>query len=107
MHLPQHDSYSDGYLRRILGSLINEPAAAVVSGLPLFTKPLRVRLRLLFEAFALMAPAAPFVARDLPFQFRPEYRPDPRDGVPDEPSMRIWFRTVDRLPDDERGQVPR
>jgi phosphatidylethanolamine/phosphatidyl-N-methylethanolamine N-methyltransferase len=54
----QGDAYG---LRRILGSLINEPAAAVVSGLPLFTKPLRVRLRLLFEAFALMAPAAPFV----------------------------------------------
>ena len=30
----------------------SEPAAAVVSGLPLFTKPLRMRLRLLFEAFA-------------------------------------------------------
>ena len=54
----QGDAYG---LRRILGSLVTEPAAAVVSGLPLFTKPLRTRLRLLFEAFGLMAPAAPFV----------------------------------------------
>jgi acyl-CoA thioesterase II len=43
----------------------------------------------------------PFLARDLPFQFRPAYLPDPRDGIPAEPSMRIWFRAVDRLPDDE------
>ena len=44
---------------------------------------------------------APFVARDLPFQFRPAYLPDPRNGMPDPPTMSIWFRTVDRLPDDE------
>jgi phosphatidylethanolamine/phosphatidyl-N-methylethanolamine N-methyltransferase len=54
----QGDAYG---LRRILGNLLNEPAAAVVSGLPLFTKPLRTRLRLLFEAFGIMGPAAPFV----------------------------------------------
>ncbi len=43
----------------------------------------------------------PFIARDLAFQFRPAYLPDPRDGLPSQPSMRIWFRTSDRLPDDE------
>ena len=37
------------------------PAAAVVSGLPLVTKPLRTRLRLIADAMALMAPGAPFV----------------------------------------------
>ncbi len=54
--------HGDAYgLGRMLGSLLSEPAAAVVSGLPLFTKPMRTRLRLLFEAFGLMAPAAPFI----------------------------------------------
>jgi phosphatidylethanolamine/phosphatidyl-N-methylethanolamine N-methyltransferase len=54
----QGDAYG---LRRLLGNVMRQPAAAVVSGLPLFTKPLRTRLRLLYEAFALMAPGAPFV----------------------------------------------
>jgi phosphatidylethanolamine/phosphatidyl-N-methylethanolamine N-methyltransferase len=54
----QGDAYS---IRRLLGSLLRNPAAAVVSGLPLFTKPLRFRLRLLADAFTLLAPEAPFV----------------------------------------------
>src|SRR5207253_6733866 len=54
----QGDAYSLG---RLLTQLVREPAAAVVSGLPLFTKPLTTRLRLLFEAFGLMMPGAPFV----------------------------------------------
>ena len=36
-------------------------AAAVVSGLPLFNRPLRLRVRLLADAFALLAAGAPFV----------------------------------------------
>jgi phosphatidylethanolamine/phosphatidyl-N-methylethanolamine N-methyltransferase len=40
---------------------MREPAAAVVSGLPLFTKPLRTRLRLISEAFGLLTPKAPFI----------------------------------------------
>src|SRR3954469_23726477 len=43
----QGDAY--GMLRR-LGH--TDPAAAVVSGLPLFTKPLKTRVRLLRDAFA-------------------------------------------------------
>ena len=54
----QGDAYG---LKRLLAGLLQEPAAAVVSGLPLFTKPLQTRLRLLFEAFGLMVPGAPFV----------------------------------------------
>ena len=38
-----------------------QPAAAVVSGLPLITKPIKMRLRLLRDAFDLMLPGAPFV----------------------------------------------
>src|SRR5215211_1090866 len=54
----QGDAYS---LKRLLAGLMQNPAAGVVSGLPLFTKPLRMRLRLLFDALDLMAPGAPFV----------------------------------------------
>ncbi len=81
----QGDAYS---LQRLLGSLLRQPAAAVVSGLPLFTKPLKTRLRLMQEAFALMAPQAPFV------QFTYAIvSPIPKalSGVSSEASERIWM----------------
>jgi phosphatidylethanolamine/phosphatidyl-N-methylethanolamine N-methyltransferase len=56
--LVQGDAYS---LRRLLETLLLQPAAAVVSGLPLVTKPIRQRFRLIRDAFALMSPGAPFV----------------------------------------------
>jgi len=56
--LVQGDAYS---LRRLLETLLIQPAAAVVSGLPLVTKPIRQRLRLIRDAFDLMVPNAPFV----------------------------------------------
>ena len=54
----QGDAYR---LRRLLEKYVDEPAAAVVSGLPLVTKPLRTRLRLISDAMALLTPGAPFV----------------------------------------------
>ena len=54
----QGDAYR---LKHLLGSLLREPAAAVVSGLPLFTKPMRTRLRLITDAFGLLLPQAPFI----------------------------------------------
>jgi phosphatidylethanolamine/phosphatidyl-N-methylethanolamine N-methyltransferase len=54
----QGDAYDLG---RTLGGVLREPAAAFVSGLPLFNKPLRMRLALLDQAFAMMRPNAPFV----------------------------------------------
>src|ERR1051325_862276 len=54
----QGDAYR---IEHLLGGLLREPAAAVVSGLPLQTKPFRQRTRLIDEAFELMAPGAPFV----------------------------------------------
>lgn len=54
----QGDAYR---LRHLLGSLLREPAAAIVSGLPLFNKPMRSRLRLITDAFALLTPQAPFI----------------------------------------------
>ena len=54
----QGDAYR---LRRLLTTYVTEPVAAVVSSLPLMTKPLRMRMRLLREALALLQPNAPFV----------------------------------------------
>ncbi len=54
----QGDAYR---IKHLLGGLLKEPAAAVVSGLPLQTKPFKRRTTLIDEAFELMAPGAPFV----------------------------------------------
>jgi len=56
--LVQGDAYS---MRRLLDVMLLHPAAAVVSGLPLITKPITMRLRLIRDAFDLMVPGAPFV----------------------------------------------
>src|SRR5579862_2906973 len=56
--LVQGDAYS---MRRLLEALLLQPAAAVVSGLPLVTKPIKERLRLIRDSFDLMVPGAPFV----------------------------------------------
>jgi phosphatidylethanolamine/phosphatidyl-N-methylethanolamine N-methyltransferase len=81
----QGDAYG---LRRLLESLVRQPAAAVVSGLPLFTKPLKTRLRLMFDAFALMAPSAPFV--QFTYAMVPPI-PKALSGVNAEASERIWM----------------
>ena len=54
----QGDAYR---LRRLLETTVRSPASAIVSGLPLVTKPVRTRLRLISDAMALLAPGAPFV----------------------------------------------
>ncbi|MGD0633872.1 MAG: methyltransferase domain-containing protein [Beijerinckiaceae bacterium] len=54
----QADAYN---LRESLASVLTAPAAAVVSSLPLLTKPEGQRLALLEDAFALMAPGGSFV----------------------------------------------
>jgi phosphatidylethanolamine/phosphatidyl-N-methylethanolamine N-methyltransferase len=83
--LVQGDAYR---MRRLLETLLLEPAAAVVSGLPLITKPVKMRLRLIRDAFELMAPGAPFVqftyavASPLPKRF---------GGFSAEASERIWM----------------
>jgi phosphatidylethanolamine/phosphatidyl-N-methylethanolamine N-methyltransferase len=83
--LVQGDAYS---IRRLPEALLLQPAAAVVSGLPLITKPITMRLRLIRDAFDLMAPGAPFVqftysvAGPLPKRF---------GGFSVEASERIWL----------------
>jgi len=54
----QGDAYD---LAETLSGVLSEPAAATVSSLPLFTKPMDQRLELLEAAQALMHPDAPFV----------------------------------------------
>jgi len=83
--LVQGDAYS---LRRLLETLLIQPAAAVVSGLPLVTKPIKQRLRLIRDALDLMAPGGPFV------QFTYSVAaPLPRrlGGFSVEASERIWM----------------
>jgi len=81
----QGDAYG---LQRLLGSYLRQPAAAVVSGLPLFTKPLKTRLRLFYDAFTLMAPNAPFV--QFTYAMVPPI-PKALAGVSAEASERIWM----------------
>lgn len=52
------DAYALG---RTLKDQLEAPAAALVSSLPLFTRPEKLRLALLREAFAMMRPGAPFI----------------------------------------------
>ncbi len=82
----QGDAYS---LKRLLESLLKEPAAAVVSGLPLLTKPVKTRLRLINDAFALLNPEAPFIQ----FTYSMTTPPIPKglSGVNTEASERIWM----------------
>lgn len=79
------DAYA---LHRVFGRVLSQPAAAIVSGLPLVTKPLKTRVRLLREAFRLMQPNAPFV--QFTYAVVP---PIPRAlaGVTTEASERIWM----------------
>lgn len=81
----QGDAYR---LRPLMENLVREPAAAVVSGLPLVTKPLRTRLRLMSDALALLAPGAPFV--QFTYAMVPPI-PKALSGVKTEASELIWM----------------
>jgi phosphatidylethanolamine/phosphatidyl-N-methylethanolamine N-methyltransferase len=81
----QGDAYS---LKRLLENLVREPAAAVVSGLPLLTKPFKTRLRLINDAFTLMRPDAPFV--QFTYAMTPPI-PNRMAKVKTEASERIWL----------------
>jgi phosphatidylethanolamine/phosphatidyl-N-methylethanolamine N-methyltransferase len=80
----QGDAYR---LRRLLETFVREPAAAVVSGLPLVTKPLRTRLRLIADAMGLLAPGAPFI--QFTYAMVPPI-PKALSGIKAEASELIW-----------------
>ena len=81
----QGDAYR---LRRLLEARVDQPAAAVVSGLPLVTKPLRTRLRLISDAMTLLAAGAPFV--QFTYAMLPPI-PKELSGVRAEASELIWM----------------
>jgi len=81
----QGDAYR---LRRLLETTLKEPAAAIVSGLPLLTKPLRTRLRLLADAVAVMKPGAPLV--QFTYGVVPPI-PKTLSGITAEPSSLVWL----------------
>jgi phosphatidylethanolamine/phosphatidyl-N-methylethanolamine N-methyltransferase len=81
----QGDAYN---LKRLLENILPQPAAAVVSGLPLLTKPLRTRLRLINDVFSL-SPDASFIQ----FTYSMTTPPIPKGlaRVETEASDRIWL----------------
>ncbi|WP_210202544.1 class I SAM-dependent methyltransferase [Alsobacter soli] len=101
----QGDAYA---IDRTLQGHLATPAAAVVSSLPLLTRPEADRARLLLRAFGLMAPDAPFI------QFTYGLTsPVPRGpGVAAEVSPPVWLNIpparvwVYRRADDEADEAP-
>jgi phosphatidylethanolamine/phosphatidyl-N-methylethanolamine N-methyltransferase len=81
----QGDAYA---LRDSLWNVLNAPASAVVSGLPLVTKPMLTRLKLVRDAFGALAPGAPFV--QFTYSVAPPI-PKSLPGVSTEASERIWM----------------
>jgi phosphatidylethanolamine/phosphatidyl-N-methylethanolamine N-methyltransferase len=81
----QGDAYA---LRAALLDVLRQPAAAVISGLPLVTKPMRTRVKLLREAFNALAPRAPFI--QFTYSVAPPI-PKSLPGVVTEASERIWM----------------
>jgi len=81
----QGDAYR---LRETLWNVLSAPADAVVSGLPLVTKPMLTRVRLVRDAFAALAPGAPFV--QFTYSVVPPI-PKSLPGVSTEASERIWM----------------
>ncbi|WP_050424068.1 class I SAM-dependent methyltransferase [Bradyrhizobium tropiciagri] len=81
----QGDAYR---LRDTLWDVMKSPASAVVSGLPLVTKPMLTRLKLIRDAFLALAPGAPFV--QFTYSVAPPI-PKSLPGVSTEASERIWM----------------
>jgi phosphatidylethanolamine/phosphatidyl-N-methylethanolamine N-methyltransferase len=81
----QGDAYT---LRDSLRNVLQVPASAVVSGLPLVTKPMLTRLKLIRDAFLALAPGAPFV--QFTYSVVPPI-PKSLPGVSTEASERIWM----------------
>ncbi|MBN9595954.1 MAG: methyltransferase [Afipia sp.] len=65
-----------------------EPAAAMVSGLPLVTKPMLVRVKLMRDAFQKMEAGAPFI--QFTYSVAPPI-PKSLPGVHTQASERIWM----------------
>ncbi|MBR0758438.1 methyltransferase [Bradyrhizobium jicamae] len=81
--------HGDAYkLRDSLWEVLKTPASAVVSGLPLVTKPMLTRLKLIRDAFVALDPGAPFI--QFTYSVVPPI-PKSLPGVSTEASERIWM----------------
>ena len=80
----QGDAYR---LEKTLGAL-KEPACAMVSGLPLVTKPMLTRLKLMRDAFLKLSPGAPFI--QFTYSVVPPI-PKSLPGVKTQASERVWM----------------
>jgi phosphatidylethanolamine/phosphatidyl-N-methylethanolamine N-methyltransferase len=58
VHFVHGDAYA---MKKTLSAVAEAPLAAVISSLPLFTRPPAERLRLINDALDMLAPGAPFV----------------------------------------------
>lgn len=81
----QGDAYA---LEKSVRDVLKAPASAVVSGLPLVTKPMLMRLKLIRDAFAALGPKAPFI--QFTYSVAPPI-PKSLPGVFTEASERIWM----------------
>jgi phosphatidylethanolamine/phosphatidyl-N-methylethanolamine N-methyltransferase len=81
----QGDAYA---LRDSLWNVLDTPASAVISGLPLVTKPMLTRVKLIRDAFVAMAPGSPFV--QFTYSVAPPI-PKSLPGVSTEASERVWM----------------
>jgi phosphatidylethanolamine/phosphatidyl-N-methylethanolamine N-methyltransferase len=81
----QGDAYD---LRETLGDTLSEPAAATVSSLPLFTKPMDKRIDLMRAAQDRMHPGAPFI--QLTYAVVPPI-PARSQHYTARPSNRVWL----------------
>ena len=81
----QGDAYR---LRDTLWNVLSAPATAIVSGLPLVTKPMLTRLRLIRDAFTALERGGPFV--QFTYSVVPPI-PKSLPGVSTEASERIWM----------------
>ena len=80
----QGDAYN---LDKTLAEL-NEPGSAMVSGLPLVTKPMLIRVKLMRDAFSKLEPGAPFI--QFTYSVAPPI-PKSQPGVMTKASERIWM----------------
>jgi phosphatidylethanolamine/phosphatidyl-N-methylethanolamine N-methyltransferase len=90
----QGDAYD---LRASLRNVLGAPACAVVSSLPLVTKPMMTRAKLLRDAFALLEPGAPFVqstyaaAAPIPKSMPGVFASSSERIWTNVPPARVWF----------------
>ncbi len=80
------DAYA---VREVLGSLLDQPVGAVVSSLPLLTRPVEARVRLLEDCLQIAGPNAAFI--QFTYGLVPPIPRDAMRGVTASPSPRIWW----------------